>query len=96
MAKDHCALANVRRIAHSFSSATSAETIGLSAKVAKPQSGVKSTRSVPKTDSARSMRPCDLVPRLHHLELLVHDADAHADVAGEVAEDVDLACARRR
>ena len=46
-------MAAARAMARSLSAATRAEATGLSAKVAKPQSGVRSTRSAPKTSTAR-------------------------------------------
>ena len=56
-----------------------AEATGLSAKVAKPQSGVSSTRSGPKRSMARRARATISVDGLDAVVLLVHDADAEAD-----------------
>ena len=62
-----------------------AEATGLSAKVAKPQSGVSSTRSSPKSSIARANPQPDLLDRLDGVELLVHNADADTLVLGQVA-----------
>lgn len=73
----------------SFRSARSAVAIGLSAKVAKPQSVVSRTRSRPRCRTARGACQC-LVDRLEFLALLVHDADRYPLIVTQAGKGIQV------
>ena len=79
----------------SLFSATSAEAIGLSANVAKPQSGVNRRRSAPNSLDCRFRAAHDLVDGFHPVQFLIHRSDADAPIRGQIPQHVQLACPRR-